>query len=291
MKNQIFASRDRLGRCGISIQILFCIVLLGAVASAQTVRVDVTPGHAIKFDPDQALGSSMDILQASQVDTVYSEPILKESLSAGWGPITCRQNTELTIAAWHWNSNGTWSDPAHRSGYFTGTAEPKEFLRHSFGYSLPHRGSTRSDASQGKYSRLTDGDPASYWKSNPYLTKRFTGEEDSHNPQWIVIDFGTPHAVKRPGGEWSLMLINKDPSNAYAMKIEFADASVNHPEHFTGPVTMVTFGAEQYVWHPDGPKSHADPDGPAARKTITVKSGNAVTLPRASVTVLRGKID
>jgi len=128
----------------------------GSSALAQTVHVDTTPAHAIKFDPDQALGSSMDILAAGQVDTVYSESILKESLSAGWGPITYRQNTELTIAAWHWNPNGTWSDPAHQSGYFTGSAEPKDFLRHSFGYSLPHRGSTRSDASQGKYSRLTD---------------------------------------------------------------------------------------------------------------------------------------
>ena len=100
---------------------------------AQTIRVNTTPTRAIKFDPDQALGSSMDILQASQVDTVYSEPILRESLSAGWGPISYRQNTELTIAAWHWNPNGTWSDATHRSGYFTGSAEPKEFLRHPFG--------------------------------------------------------------------------------------------------------------------------------------------------------------
>src|SRR5712692_4002453 len=164
-------------------------------AAAQTVRVDVTPAHAIKFDPDAALGSSMDILPHNLVDTVYSEPVLKESLSAGWGPITYRQNTELTIAAWHWNSNGTWSDAAHQRGYFTGSAEPKEFLRQSFGYSLPHRGNTRSDSAQGKYSRLTDGDSATYWKSNPYLTKRFTGEEDSRNPQWIVIDFGTPQDI------------------------------------------------------------------------------------------------
>jgi hypothetical protein len=137
----------------------------------------------------------MDILPANLIDKVYSEPILKESLSAGWGPITYRQNTELTIAAWHWNPNGAWSDAAHQSGYFIGSAEPKEFLRDSFGYALPHRGSTRSDASQGKYSRLTDGDAATYWKSNPYLTRKFTGEEDSRHPQWIVIDFGTPQEI------------------------------------------------------------------------------------------------
>jgi hypothetical protein len=169
--------------------------ILAVPASPQTVRVDITPAHAIKFDPDKALGSSMDILQAAQLDTVYSEPVIKESLSAGWGPISYRQNTELTIAAWHWNPNGTWSDSAHQSGYFLGSAELKDPIRSSFGYTLPHRGSTRSDASQGKYSRLTDGDPATYWKSNPYLTKKFTGEEDSHNPQWIVIDFGTPQDI------------------------------------------------------------------------------------------------
>jgi hypothetical protein len=137
----------------------------------------------------------MDILPSNLIDKVYSDAILKESLSAGWGPITYRQNTELTIAAWHWNPNGTWSDAQHQSGYFVGSAEPTEFLRHSFGYSLPHRGSTHSDASQGKYSRLTDGDVTTYWKSNPYLTKKFTGEDDSHNPQWIVIDFGAPQEI------------------------------------------------------------------------------------------------
>ena len=32
--------------------------------------------------------------------------------------------------------------------------------------------------------------------------------------------------------------------------------------YFSAPVTMVTFGSEQYVWYSDGPKSHADPDNP-----------------------------
>jgi len=106
-------------------------VALGAAwaqgAAAQIVRVDTTPARAITFDPDTALGSSMDILQQDQLEAVYSAPILKESLSAGWGPITYRQNTELTVAAWHWNANGSWSDAAHQSGYFTGSAEPREF--------------------------------------------------------------------------------------------------------------------------------------------------------------------
>src|SRR2546422_7282410 len=35
------------------------------------------------------------------------------------------------------------------------------------------------------YSRLDDRDLQSYWKSNPYLTKEFTGEDDSLHPQWV----------------------------------------------------------------------------------------------------------
>jgi F5/8 type C domain len=172
-------------------------------AEAQTVRVDITPAHAITFDPDLALGSSMDILAADQVDRVYSEPILKESLSAGWGPITYRQNTELTVGAWHWNPNGSWSDAARQSGYFTGSAEVKEPIRHSYGYPLPHRGNTRGDGSGDKWSRITDGDETSYWKSNPYLTKKFTGEDDALHPQWIVIQFDAPEDISAIRIAWA----------------------------------------------------------------------------------------
>ncbi len=163
--------------------------------SAQTVHVDVSAGKAIAFDPDKAMGTSMDILGAKEFNAVFSPSAIKAGLSAGWGPITYRQNTELTYDAWHWNPNGTWSDAEHRSGYFVGSAEPKDFLRESYGYRLEHRGTTRSDSGQDEYSRMTDGDAATYWKSNPYLTSRFTGEPDSAHPQWVVIDFAMPQEI------------------------------------------------------------------------------------------------
>jgi len=203
---------------------------------AQTVRVDVTPAHAIAFDPDKAMGSSMDILPTKEFDIVYSEPIVKESLSAGWGPITYRQNTELTIDTWHWNPNGKWSDAEHKSGYFTGSAEPTEFLRQSFGYKLPHRGTTRSDAGQDEFSRLTDGDPASYWKSNPYLTERFTGEADALHPQWVVMDFGTPQDISAIEIAWA---------NPYARKYVI--------EYWTGKEDAITRqSAGTWVKFPNG---------------------------------------
>ncbi|HEY2456754.1 MAG TPA: discoidin domain-containing protein, partial [Candidatus Acidoferrum sp.] len=185
-------------RFRILLLVLMCGATWVAVTSplaAQTIRIDATPGRVIAFDPDQAMGSSMDILSAKEFDTIYTEPVIKESLSAGWGPITYRQNTELTIDAWHWNPDGAWSNGEDKSGYFTGNAEPKDFLRRSFGYALPHRGSTRSDAGNLEFSRITDGSEETYWKSNPYLTQKFTGESDTLHPQWVVLDFGTAQDI------------------------------------------------------------------------------------------------
>jgi hypothetical protein len=132
--------------------LISCAVFLSVrSARAQTVHVDVSAGKAISFDPDKAMGTSMDILPAKGFDTVFSGPVMKAGLSAGWGPITYRQNTELTYDAWHWNPNGTWSDAKHKSGYFVGSAEPTGFLRESYGYRLVHRGTTRSDSGQDEY--------------------------------------------------------------------------------------------------------------------------------------------
>ena len=167
--------------------------------------IQVDAAHVLKkFDPDRAFGTSIDILRPGELDKVYSEAILKESLSAGWGPISYRQNTELTGAAWHWNPNGAWSDPVHQSGYFTGSSELGEFIRHSYGYPLPHRGNTRGDGrTRSKYSRITDGDSNTYWKSNPYLTSRFTGEDDALHPQWVVIDLGATERIDTLRIDWA----------------------------------------------------------------------------------------
>ncbi|MGE5734390.1 MAG: discoidin domain-containing protein [Acidobacteriota bacterium] len=172
------------------------LVLCGSIASAQatvdvaTVHVDVTPRHVLNsFDPDSALGSSIDVLSRKDIDYVFSPHIIQESLAAGWGPISYRNNTELRMAAWHWTENGSWSDAAHRSGYFTGSTDLKDPIRYILAYALPHRGfSTSGD-------RPVQGPNLSYWKSNPYLTSKFTGETDLLHPQWVVVDLKTEKPV------------------------------------------------------------------------------------------------
>ena len=164
------------------------MLLTAGAADAQTIVVDVARTHVVNtFSPPRALGACVDRLRAD-TDSLLTGPLLKEVLSAGWGAITYRQNTELHVEAWHWNDKGTWSNPEKQEGYFVGSAELREPIHHSWAYPLPHRGFSLGDGNG--WSRLTDGDLDSYWKSNPYLTSDFTGEPDSLHPQWIVIDLG-----------------------------------------------------------------------------------------------------
>ena len=99
----------------------------------------------------------------------------------------------------------------------------------------------------------------------------------------------TSYVVHRPDGNWSLMLVNRDEANPHRVRVAFDDSKSKRS--FTGPVTMVTFGSEQYVWKADGPKSYADPDGPPAASVIPGGPQAIFTLPKASMTVLRGKIE
>jgi F5/8 type C domain len=166
------------------------------LAEAQIIRVDAAPDHATNsFVPNQALGAAIDRMPSDAVEKYFNQPPLEAILSAGWQPVTYRQNTELAVEAWHWNPQGTWSDPAGK-GYFTGSTNLGDPIKHSYGYSLPHRGFTRNEGTETRgFSRMTDGDPSTYWKSNPYLTHKFTGEEDSLHPQWVVLDLATPQPV------------------------------------------------------------------------------------------------
>ena len=54
---------------------------------------------------------------------------------------------------------------------------------------------------------------------------------------------------KRPDGEWSLMLVNKDQANPHSVQIVFHNENAKDESYFPGPVSVVTFGREQYQWH------------------------------------------
>jgi hypothetical protein len=183
--------------------LLICVFLVGRGSTGQTIRVDATVGHEVNtFSPPYALGATVDRVPSNATDAFFNPEALKQILSAGWGVVSYRQNTELFVQAWHWNPKGTWSDPAGK-GYFTGDSTPTEMIRHSYGYDLPHRGFTRNQGTEDTgFSRLDDGDVNTYWKSNPYLTKAFTGEEDWAHPQWVVIDLGGKRGINATRITW-----------------------------------------------------------------------------------------
>ena len=172
--------------------------LLAQSAPDATVHIDTTPSHQINsFDPDYALGSSLDVLSRRDIDRVHTPHIVQESISAGWGPITYRNNSELRMAAWRWNPNGSWSDAAHQSGYFTGSTELKTPIRYILSYALPHRGFATSG------DRPVQGPDLLYWKSNPYLTSKFTGESDVLHPQWVIVDLQSDKQINAARIQWA----------------------------------------------------------------------------------------
>ena len=195
-------------------------------------RVQVNAQQPVNaFDPDQSLGTCLDEYTPEEMDQLFHPEAIQAILSQGWGPVSYRNNTELIIQAWHWNPTGVWSNPAGERGYFTGTAELGPPIRNSYGYDLPHRGSTRVSGGKTGFSRLTDGDPTSFWKSNPYLTRSFTGQDDAEHPQWVVVDLLGPQRVNAVRIDWS------EPS-----------ARVYSVEYWTGqdPMTWEEPGMNRY---------------------------------------------
>jgi hypothetical protein len=223
-------------RSQLAVLALFLAPGVGRNAIAQELVVDAVPSHVVNtFSPVRALGTSVDRMPSKAADRTLRPPLLDTLLDSGWQAVSYRQNTELEAEAWHWNPKGTWSDPSGK-GYFVGEATPgAELIEHSWGYALPHRGTTMDSEEQGfHYSRATDGDTATYWKSNPYLTRRFTGEDDALLPQWIILDLGGLRNVNAMRIAWG------EPY-ASRYRVQFWTAGENSPRRYATHGTWQSF--------------------------------------------------
>jgi hypothetical protein len=84
--------------------------------------------------------------------------------------------------------------------------------------------------------------------------------------------------------------VNRDQSNDHAVKVAFGGAGGKKDRYFTGPVDRITFGSNEYQWHRDATGGHADPDGPPSKSTVTGGAETLYQIPKASITVLRGRL-
>lgn len=208
--------------------------ILGALASLLvTLNVDTAPRNVVnRIRPDRAIGTGVDSDPAGKIPFLYAPAQVKTMLGTGLGALTYRLYTELSIQDWHWNPAGTYSNAVRREGYWTSSARPAGGIVDSFGFRLPHRGSTRDQGDDDGYSRIDDGDLATYWKSNPYLTHAFTHESDAANPQWIVVAFNHPVALDALSISWT---------NPYATHFSVA--------YWDGPGDAITAQARG-TWQP-----------------------------------------
>jgi hypothetical protein len=117
----------------------------------------------------------------------------------------------------------------------------------------------------------------------------------------------TAYGLKRPDGQWALLVVNRDQENAHRVRVAFHGAG-NSQTGFAGPIETATFGSGQYHWNPprtgffahaDQPAASnvviytngvADPDGPVFRKSLNAANDSLYDLPAASVVVIRGKL-
>jgi hypothetical protein len=116
--------------------------------------------------------------------------------------------------------------------------------------------------------------------------KQFRASSDVNDAAGNVMV--TAYAVERPDGQWSVMLVNRDQFNDHAVKVAFSGAK--QERYLSGAVDRITFGSNEYQWHKDGTGGHADPDGPPSKSTVTGDAKTLYQLPKASITVLRGKL-
>lgn len=156
-----------------------------------TIRVDARKPVA-RFLPADAFGGGIDGLAHGEFARIYQRSNVREMSALPFHRLSYRLRTELGGHVWHWNPEGTWSDPQNQQGYWTSSDKLGAPIQLSYGYSLPRRGNTVDQASNKGYSRLVDGDETTFWKTNPYLDKHFSGEDNALYPQWLLMDFRAP---------------------------------------------------------------------------------------------------
>ncbi|MFC9329216.1 hypothetical protein [Kitasatospora sp. NPDC057015] len=89
---------------------------------------------------------------------------------------------------------------------------------------MAHGGTSRPGGEAAYISRLDDGDSSSFWKSNPYLDRTYTGVPNSNHPTWAVVDLGSSATVNTVKISWA------DPyAVSYQVQVWVPDSGATSP--------------------------------------------------------------
>lgn len=102
----------------------------------------------------------------------------------------------------------------------------------------------------------------------------------------------TAYALHRPDGLWSVMLINKDPKDAYETNIAFRNTSTGSTGSFSGKLDVYQFSGQQYLLGGTSDNPYPIKSEPPAHKVVgsAYRALTQVSLPPYSLTVIRGKL-
>jgi len=90
-------------------------------------------------------------------------------------------------------------------------------------------------------------------------------------------------AVKRPDGQWSVLLVNRDSAHSRTVRLQLAGDS--HASPINGVHDEWIFSRAQYRWHADGENGHPALDRPPLHRSTR---NELIVLPPYSLAVLRG---
>ena len=264
------------------------IALIATAVLTVSARAQAPPRDAVvtvhtespavnRFDPLTTFGGGLDGHSKGVLRDIYTPANLKAMRSAGLSMASYRLRTELGIEAWHWNPAGRWSDSAHRRGYWTSNDDAPAPILIAHGYHLPRRGNTIDQADNTGYSRLDDGDTATFWKSDPYLDRRFTGTADSLLPQWVIVDLGEPRPV-------SAIRIHWGEPHAAAYRVQYWSGVNVHDIDENPPGRWVTFAGGVERDGRGGVELRRLADAPASARFVRiVLTASAHDAPRGAV--------
>ncbi len=188
------------------------------------IRILYSPDQPLNtFIPSKNIGGAVDGHFKGDIDKMLTSGNISEMKLAGLKPVSYRLRTELAGEVWHWNPAGKWSDSLHQQGYWISDTVSKKPIQLSHGYRLPRRGNTNDQANNDGYSRISDGDSSTFWKSNPYLDSFYTHESNRLHPQWVIVDLGKKYRVNAVRIRWG---------NPYALSYKVDYAKGNDPQYF-----------------------------------------------------------